>query len=399
MAVLAARMLEPAGFGVFTFALGVALVGGRIAGLGLPMMMNRFIPGYVVKEDWQQMRGILRASYGIVAISAVGFGALCAAVAVILGPESDLYLGLLFGALLLPIMSFRSLYRNLLASLKIPQKGIMVDEFLPAAIMTFALLILLSTEITPLWAILIYILASTIAVAAGYVWVRSKLPPQVPTAKPNYAIRLWMMTALPAVVGMSAKLLMNKTDVLMLAPLGTMTDVGIYGAAMRATYPQVVAVIVLSTVITARISEAFSAGKDRQGRKLFYGALIFALFCAVPFALILARYDNEVMGFLFGEAYAGGGSVLTYLAIAQVAAAVNIPATSFMLMTGRQAAFGKMTLFALLINIVGNYILIPQSGAAGAALATCISIYALAAMQLVSCHLIIKSGRYTEVKP
>lgn len=396
MAILAARILLPEGYGVFTFALGVGLLGGRIGALGWPMLMNRFIPRYSVDQRWGLLRGFVRAAHGVIVLSGLVVSALCIGTALWLGPESHLYLGMILGGILLPIMSFRALYRNILAALRLPQNGILIDELLPASLMTACLLVLLNQTIAPHTAIGLYIGASVIAVACGAFWIRRKLPAELAEVEPEYTLGSWLRTALPALVGTSSKLLMNKTDVLMLAPLATMSAVGLYGAALRVTAVQTAPVAVLSTVITARISEAFASGRDVQGKRLFYAAIAFAAIYAGAFAALVIVFAEDVITLLFGAAYANGAAVLSILAIAQVGAAINTPASAFMLMTGREGAFGKVTFIALLVNVGLNLWLIPQMEASGAALATCCSIWLLTAFQLWSCLKIIRSGEFKD---
>lgn len=396
MAILAARILLPEGYGVFTFALGVGLLGGRIGALGWPMLMNRFIPRYSVDQRWGLLRGFVRAAHGVIVLSGLVVSALCIGTALWLGPESHLYLGMILGGILLPIMSFRALYRNILAALRLPQNGILIDELLPASLMTACLLVLLNQTIAPHTAIGLYIGASVIAVACGAFWIRRKLPVELAEADPEYTLGSWLRTALPALVGTSSKLLMNKTDVLMLAPLATMSAVGLYGAALRVTAVQTAPVAVLSTVITARISEAFASGRDMQGKRLFYAAIAFAAIYAGSFAALVIVFAEDVITLLFGAAYANGAAVLSILAVAQVGAAINTPASAFMLMTGREGAFGKVTFVALLVNVGLNLWLIPLMEASGAALATCCSIWLLTAFQLWSCLKIIRSGEFKD---
>lgn len=399
MSVLAARMLGPAGFGIFTFAIGVALMGGRIAGLGWPMLMNRLVPKYTVTEDWPALRGLIQTADGLNVVTGVLAGLLCIGGAFLLGPESDLYLGLILGGLLLPLMAFRALYRNTLAALRVPQRGIMVDEFLPYALTSsiLAVLLLSGQSLTPGWTALLFIGACATAVIMGRYWIANRLPNEIRTATPAYSMRSWMGIALPGLVGMSAKLLMNRTDILMLAPLATMVDVGLYRAAMGITHIQGAPIIVLATVMTARLSEAFAAGRIRHGKRIFFGSLAFGFLWAAPVAVLLAIFSEEAMTLFFGADFAAGGSVLAILVFAQIGAAVNSSTTSLMLMTGRQNAFGIMTVIALIVNIAGNFILIPRMGAEGAAIATSISIFGLMIMQLVSAYLILRSGRFEEV--
>lgn len=396
MTVLAARILLPQGYGIFTFAFGVGLLGGRIGALGWPMLMNRFIPRYAVDQQWGLLLGLMRAAHVVVTLSSLCVGALCMATALWLGPEDELYYGLLLGGVMLPVMSYRALYRNILAALRLPQNGIMIDELLPATLVTACLLVLLGQSIAPTTAVGLYMGASLIAVGFGARWIRRNLPPELAAAHADYNIGLWMRTALPALVGTASKLLMNKTDILMLAPLAGMSAVGLYGAALRMTGVQTAPVAVVSTVITARISEAFAAGRDRQGKRLFFAALAFATLYAGSFAAVVIAFSEQVITVVFGDAFSEGAMVLSILAVAQVGAAMNTPASSFMLMTGREGAFSKITSIALLVNVGLNLWLIPKMGASGAALATCASMWLLSGFQLWQCIRIIRSGQFKD---
>jgi O-antigen/teichoic acid export membrane protein len=396
MTVMAARVLAPEGFGAFTFALGGGLIGGRLGGLGWPTLLQRFVPRYRVDEDWAHLAGLWRAAQGIVGIATLIGAALLALLALGLGSDHKLYDGLLLGALVLPAMGFRALLRNMLAALHRPQNGILLDEMIPPVIMCAGLALLWGGGLTPAAAMLIYTGGSVLAVLAGFLWVRRHIPPETADQTPRYSLRHWMKTALPALVGMSSKLLMNKTDVLMLAPLAVLSEVGLYGAALRVTYLLTAPMTVLSTVLTARISTAIAQGKIQQAKRLLFGALGFATLYAAPVALALVLFAAPVMGWLFGADYTPGGPVLAVLALAQLGAALNMATTNFILMSGRQKAFGQMTTAALVVNLLANLALIPSFGALGAAMGTALSIWLLVAAQLWTCRGIIRSGRYSE---
>lgn len=400
MSVLAARLLQPAGFGIFTFAMGVGLLGGRVGSLGWPTLMSRFVPLYTINRDWSALRGLLSAATAVMTVASIAFGALCILVAQWLGPESNLYWGMLLGGLILPAMTFRSLYRNLLAALKVPQRGIMVDELIPPLIMTLLLALPFFLphliQVNPTTTVLAYGAASVVAVVFGYIWIRAALPGESTGRQPIYELRYWMMTALPAMVGMSAKLFMNKSDVLMLAPLSTLTEVGNYGVALRVTYIQTAPIIVLSTVITSKIGTAIAMRDYVGAKRLFKGALAFAAAFSIPLAIVLVVFAEPILTLLFGSAYAPAAPALIYLAIGQVGAALNVPTASFMLMSGRQTLFGLMTTLGLVANLIGNWFLIPPLGAGGSALATAISVLLLTLAQAVACISIIRSGRYEE---
>lgn len=396
MSIIAARLLHPTGFGIFTFALGVGLLGGRLAGLGWPVLMNRFVPFYSSKLQWGLLRGFIISAHGVLIISTLCFLALCVLMSLLSPQDGELKNGLLLGAFLIPIMAFRNFYRLLLASLKSPQNGILIDELLPPLLMTAALFGIFKLDVSPNQAIWLYVISSGIAVLVGAVWIFRLSPREIHLVKPQFEVRLWMLTALPAMVGMSARLLMNKTDVLMLAPLGTMEEVGLYGAALRATYVQTAGIAVLSTVVASKISEAFSKNNPTLGIQTFYWAIVFSIASSAPFGLVLFFWSKPIMMIIFGSTYVDGSMILSILAVSQIGAAANIPLSSFMIMTGRQVIFGTVTMAALAMNVIGNLLLIPDFGAEGAAFATSASIFFLTFLQIAVCGRIIRSGEFLD---
>ena len=62
-----------------------------------------------------------------------------------------------------------------------------------------------------------------------------------------------------------------------------------------------------------------------------------------------------------------------------------MPTSAFLIVTGRQTAFGALTALALGLNIAANLALIPVLGALGAALASLASMALLASLQLGLC--------------
>jgi O-antigen/teichoic acid export membrane protein len=190
---------------------------------------------------------------------------------------------------------------------------------------------------------------------------------------------------------MSAKLLMSKTDVLMLAPMAGLIETGVYGAALRLTVLQTMPIVVLSTVLSPRLSQAFAQGRTAQLRRLFSIGLCLAIAASVPLALVLILVGPAIAALLLGPDYFAIGPVITPLAVAQCGAALGIITTSFLIMTGRERAFGLFSAIALGVNIALNAALIPSLGASGAAIATCVTITAFGLAQLALCITVLRS--------
>jgi O-antigen/teichoic acid export membrane protein len=390
MGLLLARHLGPEGYGLFTFAVGAALIGARLGGLGWPSLMLRLIPPMRITNDLGQLRGVLRLADWVGLLGGIGVAAAFVAMDLALNKTNPLAPGLMLAAVLVPAMVFRSLLRNQLAGLGAPSYGIAVDALLPPTLMLVPLIYWGANATAPN-ALLVYGLISMFAVTFGVFWRRRHVPLTLAQAIPVTHFRAWMAIALPALVGMSAKLLMSKTDVLMLAPMAGLIETGVYGAALRLTVLQTMPIVVLSTVLSPRLSQAFAQGRTAQLRRLFSIGLGLAIAASVPLALVLILAGPAIATLLLGLDYFAIGPVITPLAVAQCGAALGIITTSFLIMTGRERAFGLFSAVALGVNIALNAAMIPSLGASGAAIATCVTITAFGLAQLTLCITVLRS--------
>lgn len=392
LAVALVRAIGDGGYGAYLFAGGVALIGGRLGALGTPNLMLRFVPEYQSKADWSGLSGLFRSSVQFAAIGSVGVAVILAIGAAHLGGEHPLTKGVLVGAILVPLVALRGLARAQLVALGHPSTGVFLDGgVVPIAM----LLILLGFGVTidahfALWGL---VASSAFAVFFGASLVLPRIPQQARDAPAQMRTRLWLGIAAPTMLGMSSKLLMEKSDILMLAPLSGLSDVGVYGAASRLVLVQTMAAVILNTVVVPRMSEALAQDRQTKAVWMLIGSLGFALAVSLPFALLFWQMGKPIMGYVFTPDFAHGNDVLRVLALAQVCGALSVPLSAFLIVAGRQNLFGVLTFGALSVNVMGNLILIPLHGAVGAAWASLVSMSLLVILQFTLCMNTPRAGR------
>jgi len=71
MQVSFARWLGVVQYGIYEYVISIATFLGFLAGLGLPNCLLRFIPKYIVGEDWGKLRGIVWGSWRYVFFSSL----------------------------------------------------------------------------------------------------------------------------------------------------------------------------------------------------------------------------------------------------------------------------------------------------------------------------------------
>jgi len=188
--------------------------------------------------------------------------------------------------------------------------------------------------------------------------------------------KLSIRDALPFVL-VSALMLMNqRVDIIILGMLETQDNVGRYAVASRGSEVVNYVLIVINTVIGARLAARYKSG-DFKGMQTLLTASIrraFAVACIPAFAMVFA--GAPILGFLFGEEYTSASLVLAILAFAQL---LNVGAGSVALilnMADGEKVVALSVGFAVILNTALNFILIPLYSINGAAVATGVSLVA-----------------------
>jgi O-antigen/teichoic acid export membrane protein len=365
LAIVLARQFGPTDYGAFTFATGVALLSAQVTVLGWPMLMNRLMPEMLRDKDWGALRGLRDTGDAVV----VGCSLLAVGLLVLVSRfENELGLGFLLAAVLALPFATSILRRQQLAALRRPALGLLFDQGFGALIAAAYLFAFGAQSIVE--AVLVFAAGLVLGNLITFVQVRRLLPPEVASAKRTIHFGKWMALALPMLIGMSSRLLMNKMDVLMLAPLANLYESGLYGAAFRITYLLTFPQVVMMSVVTPMISEAFAHRQHQKITRLVRGAMLFAAVTSIPAGALLVLFPEFIVTRLFGHEFAAAAPSLAWLAIGQTVTSLSIPLQALLTMGGRERQFGALNMAGLVVHALLNLVLIPPYGAIGAAIST-----------------------------
>jgi O-antigen/teichoic acid export membrane protein len=378
LAVAIGRRFGPTDYGAFTFATGVATFVAQFSVLGFPMLMNRLIPEMLRDRNWDALRGLRDAGDAVV----VGFS-LATASLLLAAAASTVEYGVSFvlSALLVVPFASASLRRQQLAALRRPAAGLFFDQGFGALFAGIFLFVVGARSI--IVAVVIFAAGKVAGNTITFFQVRRLLPAEVSTAKREVHLKKWLTMALPMLAGTSSKLLMNRVDILMLAPLAGLYQSGLYGAAFRITFVLTFPQVVMMSVVTPLISEAFAHGQHARITRLVRGAELFALITAVPAGLVLALFPGFVVTHVFGANFAAAAPSLTLLAIGQTVASLSIPLQCLLTMGGKERQFAALGVGTFVLHAALNLVLIPIAGATGAAAATALVYVLMALGQIV----------------
>jgi O-antigen/teichoic acid export membrane protein len=188
-----------------------------------------------------------------------------------------------------------------------------------------------------------------------------------PTPRRPLAKEFWSYAA-PRGVGATFSFIVLWLDIVLVGALASTRQAGIYAVASRyvilATFPMVA----LGFAIAPQISRLLAAHLIAQTRRVFQAGTAWLVSLAWPACIIMGVFAPILMR-LFGTEFIAGGTSLSILSAAML---LNTGAGScgvVLVMAGRTGINLVIAALGAVIDVGGNFILIPHLGMRGAAIA------------------------------
>jgi O-antigen/teichoic acid export membrane protein len=374
MQVIVARLLGVEGFGVYVYVghwVGVLAV---VASLGFDTSTLRFVASYRAGEAWGSLLAFVRSSLKWVAISsatlALGLLGVVLALAHRLSePLADAFLA---GALLLPALTLLLVASAQLRGLKLVTASMLPQWLLRPGLIALLALLLTAILVEPplAWHLVLADAALTAGLTAALLGRLHRSLPAVEGAPVGSdQRRLWTSTSLALLALSGIRLLMNRTDVLMLGVLIDATAAGVYSVASQMAVLVGFGLMAVNMIAAPLVAELHSQGRTEDLQRLVTlasrGVLTFALVTA---AALIAL--GPWLLALYGEEFAPAYRPLVLLTCAQVVSGAAGSVAFVLAMTGEERLAAWTTAGGGVLNVVLNALLIPRFGLIGAAAAT-----------------------------
>jgi len=381
VAVLLARMLGPEDYGVYSFALAIIMLTASLVQIGVPQLVVRETAREVACGDWCVVRGLWRWSNAVVLSSSM-LGLLAVVTYIISSPGLDSPRGttMTVGLLLIPLIAITAVRASCLRGLMRMIWGLLTDSvfrlgFLLLFVTVFALSVNMRNQITPQIVMGLHLLAGLIAFLLSVFVLRRVGPAALySNVGRKYESRAWRKAMLPLGLTTGLHLVNSYTDLIVLGLLRSDAEVGVYRAVLQVALLTVFGLHAINQVLEPYFAQLFQRGDyNRLQRLATISARLILTFALPPIALFLFAGD-EVLAWVFGDAYHAGGVALSIVALAQLfnAAAGSVGVLLNMTRNERYTVIGVAA--AVVLNLCLNVLLIPTLGMEGAACATAVSI-------------------------
>lgn len=378
VAVLLARLLGPAGYGVYAFVFALSAVASVPVRLGLPPLVVRETARGQRNGDWGTVRGIWRWSSGAVLalsllVACVGLLGLWAGWA----QGASLRETLPWGLVLIPVTALGAIRSAGLRGLRHVLAGVLPEQVLRPALMAGSLLVVMILPdggLSPAGAMALMVGGSVVAFLVGAALLRRYRPLPLRQARPVYRPRDWFGSSWPMAFTQGTEQFMRHADVLMLGMLAATVDVGVYRVAAQGALIVGLALFALNMTAAPFVARLHAEGEQAKLQKLVTHLALASLAFALAVTLVFVVFGDWLLSTFFGTEYVSAWLPLLILALGQVVSA-GFGATGMLLnMTGHEREVTRAVAAAAGLNVVLNLLLIPSFGVIGAAIATSASL-------------------------
>jgi O-antigen/teichoic acid export membrane protein len=380
--VLATRVLGKEEFGVYSSAVSLLSILGSAIVLGIPVMMVRYLPAYLIAREYGLAQGLLVWSYQRLATTSILLGCLLGIGALFFnlgyfgtwGKISDRHLWVfLFIAAALPLHAVSLHRQSALQAMRRPVLALAGMQLIRPLVVLAGIWLLGQgvKEKTAAMAGAIFLGGSLLAYLSSSYWQVKAKPEVLQTVKAEFRPSSWWRTALPLGWLGLATVLMGAADPAMLGAMGAPSESGRFSVALRIATLIPFALSAVNVVAAPMISEFFSMKKLDELQQVLTWASRAILAYTIPTALFLWFAAPWYLGF-FGQAgeYQDVRDPLRWLIAGQVFNSLAGSVGFLLAMTGNQGISARILTWAVVFKLTLNFILIPKYQATGAAMAT-----------------------------
>ncbi len=381
--IVLARWMGGSEYGIYVAVWTWVLILGAMSHLGLNLASIRLAPSYRETGDFEHLRGLIRG----VRILALAGGTVVMLLG-ILGTwlfqdriETHFVLPLYLALVCIPLYALTDV-----------QDGIgrgnawmsvaLVPPYVLRPLLLLASMFVANRAGLPMNAATAAggaIVATWLAGLMQALSITRRVRATIPEGPSRTDFRTWLAISAPLLVILTAELLLQNTDILVVSRFMSPNDVGIYFAAGKT----MALIMFVHYAVGSAVAHKFAALKargDHDGLRAFVrDSVNWTFWPSLAGALIILLLGKPLL-WLFGPQFDAGYPVMFILVIGFLFRSAMGPAEFLLNMLGEQKLCATVLFSAALLNIALNVALVPAYGMIGAASATALSLMAAASL-------------------
>ena len=389
-----ARVLGGEKFGVYTYAISLAGMAALFSQAGFMQTNIRFLTEYRVEEQWGLHRGFEIFSRRIVFGSGFFLSIILGILSQTVLRNSAFSQATLFAAplvLLLSVFQFR--VSQLMAFKKFvvghTLQGVLLPIGMLAGLCTIVFGFGQESSANLILGIQLVVVFALSIVATSI--VKSKTPEQVLQAAPQYLKTQWLSVALTLLLVNGFTEINARLDAIMLGAMIGELEVGAYRIATQVSTLVVFSLFALSPFISQQVSESHAKREFAQMSTFLFKSSSVLACIALLSTIAIFCFGKPILR-LIGSEFLVAYHPLLVLCAGKCVYAICGPAGAALTVIGRHYQLAVIFGFSALLNVIGNFVLIPQFGMMGAAISSAATTVVANASMLALMVLILRSG-------
>ncbi len=385
--MIIARYLGPEEYGLISMGFAIMMVGATFSLMGLNSGIKRFIPYYVGKNDENKIHGTIISSLKIcIPLSFLFTTAIIYNAEWIsnrLFQEAEMQPILTIFAIAIPFWTLTVIFNSVSIGFQkmqyhIYSMYIFKDSFKLIAIVAF--LILGKGMIGAASGWVLAIIGMSIL---SYYFLETKVHSLLKWKDKNITMyRELLVFSVPLIFVGVTDMVTTWSDTFMLGYFSNAFEVGIYNAALPTSKMLGIPIGPLGNIFGPVIVGLYAKNKLGDMKQIYFTVTKWIFLLVFPGFLFMVIFSNQILTILFGEMYRYGATAMSILAFCIFITALVGPTTSVITAFGRTKIIMNCSIFGAIMNLILNYLLIPEYGINGAAIATGISLATISILNL-----------------
>ena len=366
--IYAARRLGVDGYGIFSYAVGLAGFFVFIKNIGIDAVLTR----EVAKDPEKQHKYLSTAFWIEIILLVITF-----LLIIFIAP---FFSGVKGAAILLPFVALALIFDDLrdlfIAFFRGKEKMelealVMVAANISLAIFGFIVLFFLPTP-------KLFAMSTAAASLLGLIAAAFLIKPFMKGILRNFTkdmVSPMLKSAFPIAIGGFAGVFLFNVDIVMLGWWRDANEIGFYSAAQKIVGMLAIFSGFISVVTFPNLSRFAHSDSQQKIKKLAETSLKIIFIIALPLVIGGVILKSSLIGFIFGASYLPAANAFAIL-LFSILAIHPLPIYSNILFAfDKQAKLIKYAVIASVCNVALNFILIPKYGIEGAAATTLVSFF------------------------
>jgi O-antigen/teichoic acid export membrane protein len=259
--------------------------------------------------------------------------------------------------------------------LKLVVLGLMPEMLIVPVIVIFLIgffYLFIDKNLTASWIIGAKLIATSITFIIGVYLLNKALPKPVKHAKYEYQTKFWFNKLLPFMLLGGMYVITSRSSILMLGTIIGTDAAGLYGPVDRGVQLLAFVLTAINSILAPNIASLYAENNIQAIQKMVTQTSRIMFLSSLPIAIGLIFFGHWYL-LLFGSEFTQAHTALIILSIGQLFSIATGSVGILLTMTGHENYSVLSNSSNVLLNIILNFLWIPQWGINGAAAATAMS--------------------------